>query len=91
MLRLLPRAGRSVIHSPMEWAITISAIVVFGGLAAFAGWKSGRPHKDTHKVQWISWPLVTVLAATAAIFAIIHVVTLLGYQTGGNVLRSYGG
>lgn len=74
----------------MDWAITIAAIVVFGGLAAFAGWKSGRPRKDSLKVQWVSWPLVTMLAATAAIFAIIHVVGLLGFETGGNTLRGYG-
>jgi hypothetical protein len=30
------------------------------------------------------------LAATAAIFAIIHVAGMLGYQTGGNTLRGYG-
>ena len=51
---------------------------------------SGRPRRDSLKVQWISWPLVTVLAATAAIFAIIHVAGMLGYQTGGNTLRGYG-
>ena len=41
-------------------------------------------------MQWVSWPLVTVLAATAAIFAIIHVVSLLGFETGSNTLRGYG-
>ncbi len=74
----------------MDWAVTIAAIVVFGGLTVFAGWKSGRPRKDSLKVQWVSWPLVTMLAATAAIFAIIHVVGLLGFETGGNTLRGYG-
>ena len=74
----------------MDWAITLAAIVLFGALTVFAGWKSGRPRKDSLKVQWVSWPLVTVLAATAAIFAIIHVAGLLGYQTGGNTLRGYG-
>ena len=74
----------------MEWAITIAALVGFAGLSAFAGWKAGRPPKDSLKVQWISWPLVTVLAGTAAIFAIIHVITLLGYQTGSGTLQRYG-
>lgn len=74
----------------MDWVITIAAIVLFGGLTAFAGWKSGRPRKDSLKVQWVSWPLVTMLAATAAIFAIIHVAGLLGFETGGNTLRGYG-
>jgi hypothetical protein len=74
----------------MDWAITIAAIVVFGGLTVFAGWKSGRPRKDSLKVQWVSWPLVTMLAATAAIFGIIHVAGLLGFETGANTLRGYG-
>jgi hypothetical protein len=74
----------------MEWPITIAAVALFGGLTVFAGWMSGQPRKDSLKVQWISWPLVTVLAATAAIFAIIHVAGMLGYQTGGNTLRGYG-
>jgi hypothetical protein len=78
------------IAAHMDWAITIVGIVVFGGLTVFAGWKSGRPRKDSLKVQWVSWPLVTMLAATAAIFAIIHVVGLLGFETGGNTLRGYG-
>lgn len=78
------------IPSRMEWPITFAAIALFGGLTVFAGWMSGRPRKDSLKVQWISWPLVTVMAATAAIFAIIHVVGMLGYETGGNALRGYG-
>jgi hypothetical protein len=32
----------------------------------------GRPRKDTHKTQWISWPLMTVLAAAAVVFALVH-------------------
>ena len=74
----------------MDWAVTIVAIVVFGALTVFAGWRSGRPRKDSLNVQWISWPMVTILAGTAAIFAIIHVISLLGYQTGGNITRMYG-
>ena len=74
----------------MDWAITITAVIVFGALTVFAGWKSGRPRKDSLEVQWISWPLVTVLAATAAIFALIHVAGLMGIHTGQNTLRGYG-
>lgn len=74
----------------MDWTLTLAALALFGGLTAYAGWKSGRPRKDSLSVQWISWPLVTVLAATAAIFAIIHVAGLLGFQTGGSTLQGYG-
>jgi hypothetical protein len=74
----------------MDWAITIAAIVVFGGLTVFAGWKSGRPRKDSLRTQWISWPVVTIFAATAAIFAIIHMMSLLGIHTGSRTVGPYG-
>lgn len=72
-----------------DWIVTITVIVAFGALTVFAGWKSGRPRKDSLNVQWISWPLVTVLAGTAVVFAVIHVITLMGYHTGGNLTQPY--
>jgi hypothetical protein len=74
----------------MDWTITIAAIAGFGALAAFAGWQSGRPRKDSLKARWISWPVVTIFAATAAIFALIHVLSLLGYETGSRTVGQYG-
>jgi hypothetical protein len=74
----------------MDWTITLIAIAAFGGLTVFAGWKSGQPPKDTLRVRWISWPVVTIFAATAAIFAIIHMMSLLGVQTGSRTVGPYG-
>ena len=68
----------------MEWTLTIAALAVSLAATVFAGWKSGRPRKDSHKVQWISWPLVTVFAAAALVFALVHLVNLMGFHTGGN-------
>ncbi len=73
----------------MDWTITLAAVAIFGGLAAFAGWKSGRPPKDSLRVRWISWPVVTIFAATAAIFAIIHMMSLLGVETGSRMVGPY--
>lgn len=73
----------------MEMTITIGVIVGFLALTVFAGWKSGRPRKDSLKVQWISWPLVTVLAGTAVVFALVHLVNLMGFQTGANAAQKY--
>jgi hypothetical protein len=58
-------------------------------ISAFAGWKSGRPRKDSAKTQWISWPLVTVLAGTAVVFALVHLVNLMGFHTGANAAPRY--
>lgn len=74
-----------------DWNITIGAIVAFGVLTAFAGWKSGRPVKDSLNARWISWPVVTIFAATAAIFAVIHLMSLMGYHTGSRTVGPYGG
>jgi fatty acid desaturase len=68
----------------MEWTITLVALAASLALTLFAAWKSGRPRKDSLKTKWISWPLVTVFAAAALVFALVHTVNLLGFHTGGN-------
>jgi len=73
----------------LNWTLTVAGLVVFGALTAFAAWKSGRPRKDSLNAQWISWPLVTVFAATAVIFILIHVMGLMGFHTGQRALGAY--
>ncbi len=73
----------------LDWILTLVGLAAFVGLAVFAGWKSGRPRKDSLNARWISWPLVTVFAATAAIFILIHVLGLMGVHTGQRALRGY--
>lgn len=73
----------------LDWTLTIIGVTAFAGLAGFAGWKSGRPRKDSLNAQWISWPLVTVFAATAAIFLLIHILGLMGIHTGQRTLSGY--
>lgn len=75
--------------APMELAISITVLIVFTGATVFAGWKAGRPRKDSLKTQWVSWPLVTVLAGTAAFFALIHIVNLMGFHTGAQAAQKY--
>ena len=73
----------------MDWTLTIAAIAGFGALTSFAGWQSGRPRKDSLKARWISWPVVTIFAATAAIFALVHMLSLLGMETGSRTVGPY--
>ncbi len=75
----------------LNWIITCAVIVLALGTTVFAGWKSGRPRKDTLRPQWISWPFVTVFAGALLLFAIIHAMNLLGFQTGQNTTGRYGG
>jgi hypothetical protein len=74
----------------MEWPLTIAVIVALLAGTVFAGWKSGRPRKDSHRTQWVSWQLVTVLAGTALVFAIVHAINLMGVNTGDNFRHRLG-
>jgi hypothetical protein len=75
----------------MDWIITIAVIVVLAALTVYAGWKSGRPRKDSVRPQWISWPFVTVLAGALLAFAVVHAMNLMGIHTGQNTTGRYGG
>lgn len=75
----------------MDWIITLAATAFLLALTVFAGWKSGRPRKDTVKPQWISWPFVTVFAGALLAFAVIHAMNLMGFHTGQNTVGRYGG
>ena len=77
----------------MDWNWIITLIAIFGlvTLTVYAGWKSGRPRKDTLRPQWVSWPFVTVLAGALLAFAVIHALNLMGIQTGQNTVGRYGG
>ena len=74
----------------LDLIITCAVIALALGMTVFAGWKSGRPHKDTHKTQWISWPLMTVLSAAVLVFAGIHGMNLMGMHTGQGTLNRLG-
>lgn len=70
--------------------LTGIAIALCLGLTVFAGWKSGRPRKDSPNGRWVSWPLVTVLCGAALVFAIVHAINLLGVDTGDNFRHRLG-
>lgn len=74
----------------MEWAITVGIVAAFGGLTAFAGWKSGQPRKDRLKPLWISWTGIAVVAMIVVVFAAMHVLGLMGVHTGSRILSRYG-
>ncbi|MEQ1609319.1 MAG: hypothetical protein ABL956_10200 [Hyphomonadaceae bacterium] len=69
--------------------MTIAILLVCLAATVFAGWKSGRPRKDSLNVQWISWPMLTVLAGAALAFALVHLVNLMGFHTGANLAQKY--
>lgn len=74
-----------------NWITTLVAIIILVALTVYAGWKSGRPRKDTLRPQWISWPFVTVLSGALVAFAVVHAMNLMGIHTGQNTTGRYGG
>ncbi len=74
----------------IDWTFTSAAIAVCLALTVFAGWKSGRPRKDSLNARWVSWPLVTVLAGAALVFALVHAINLMGVNTGENFRHRLG-
>jgi hypothetical protein len=74
----------------IDWTLTGIAIAACLALTVFAGWKSGRPRKDSLNMRWVSWPLITVLAGCALVFAIVHAINLLGINTGDNFRHRLG-
>ena len=86
----LRRPPERAISLAMDWIVTLSAVSILLALTVFAGWKSGRPRKDSLKPQWISWPFVTILAGALLAFAVIHALNLMGVHTGQRTLGGYG-
>jgi hypothetical protein len=75
----------------MDLLITCIAIAGLLATTVFAGWKAGRPRRDSLRPQWISWPFVTVLSGALLVFAVIHLMNLFGIHTGQNMTSRYGG
>lgn len=74
----------------IDWILTGGAIGACLVLTVFAGWKAGRPRRDGPDARWVSWPLVTVLAGAALVFAIVHAINLMGVDTGDNFRHRLG-
>jgi hypothetical protein len=66
----------------MELTLTLAAAGVAAALTAFGSWKSGRPRKDSVQGNWISWPMVTILAGAALLLSVVHAINLMGIHTG---------
>jgi hypothetical protein len=47
-----------------------------------------RQARGSLKAQWISWPLV-VLAGTAVVFALVHLLNVMGLHTGSATAQKY--
>jgi hypothetical protein len=65
----------------------ITTGILFGAslaMFALASWRANRP-VAFGKVRMIPWTTLIVVFAVIAIFMLVHLVNLLGFQTGQNV------
>lgn len=70
----------------MTMSVTLTLLALFAGAFAFASWRASRP-TTFGKVRLIPWTPLIIVFAMAALMMLVHVVNLLGIETGTNSMR----
>ena len=65
---------------PLE--LTAAILVALLAIAAFAGWRGGKPPNPAKGPRMMPWRLIMVTASAFALFMMVHIVNLLGITTG---------
>lgn len=65
----------------LDWTLTLGAIAGFAALAILANARAGRPF-DPGKPALIPWRMVLIFSAFFVILALVHMVNLIGVETG---------
>ena len=65
----------------MSLTATLIILAISGGLFIFASLRAKRP-ADPLKPRLLPWRTIIIIAGAVAIFMIVHLVNLLGFQTG---------
>ncbi|MDZ4762846.1 MAG: hypothetical protein SGJ21_17445 [Alphaproteobacteria bacterium] len=66
----------------LDWTLTLGGLVLGGALLALAIRMSGHPRKDSIRERWISWRFVILLAGAVLLVDLVHLVNLMGLETG---------
>ena len=64
----------------MDLTATLSTLAAAVGLTVFAGWRGSRPPDLTRGPRMVPWRFVMVLSSAVALFMILHLMTLAGYE-----------
>jgi hypothetical protein len=64
----------------VEWILTLAACVASVCTFGVAIWQSSRPRKDSLRARWVPWKFVVLLAGAVMVYALLHVLTLLGFK-----------
>jgi hypothetical protein len=65
----------------VDWAATLTLLVISLCGFGFASWRASRP-AEFGKVRLIPWTTVSLICGVAALFMLVHAVNLMGIKTG---------
>lgn len=65
----------------MDWTPTLILLAIGMAGFAFASWRASRP-AVFGKVRLIPWTTLSLIFAVLSLFMLVHVVNLLGFNTG---------
>jgi hypothetical protein len=66
----------------MGLPLTLSLLVACAGVAIFCGWRGARPPDPLRGPRLVPWRVLMLLSAGGALPLLVHLVNLLGLQTG---------
>jgi hypothetical protein len=69
-------------RTPMDLIPTLAITGAFLGLAVGAGWLGARPPNPHRGPRLMPWRFIMMLAAAGILIMLVHLVNLLGVNTG---------
>jgi hypothetical protein len=66
----------------MGLTLTLILAATAATLAVLCGWRGARRPDPNRGPRLVPWRMLMVLAATATLLMVVHVVNLLGFRTG---------
>jgi len=66
----------------LDLHITLTAMLGVTGIAVFAGWRGARPPDLSRGPRLVPWRPIMMLSAVVLLVLLVHLVNLLGVQTG---------
>lgn len=67
----------------MDLPVTACALIVLLAAAAFCGWRGARPPNIIKGPRLMPWRPLMMICVVAVILLLVHLLNLLGLQTGG--------
>ncbi|MEL7129193.1 MAG: hypothetical protein AAGK23_06570 [Pseudomonadota bacterium] len=65
----------------LDWTLTIVGLIATLGLCVVANWRAGLPWDDMHPRK-VPWRGVLVFSTFVFVLLLVHLVNLLGVETG---------